>query len=84
MYLLFSGLNFPGGSEGKASAYKGGDLDSILGSGISPGEGNGNPLLPGKSHGQRSMVCYSPWGHKESDMTERLHFHFLSGLNGGL
>ena len=33
-------------------------------------------LLPGKSHGQRSLVGYSPWGHKESDMTERLHFHF--------
>ena len=33
-------------------------------------------LLPGKSHGQRSLVGYRPWGHKESDMTERLHFHF--------
>ena len=32
--------------------------------------------LPGKSHGQRSMVGYSPWGHKELNMTERLHFHF--------
>ena len=31
-------------------------------------------LLPGKSHGQRSLVGYSPWGRKESDMTERLHF----------
>ena len=30
-------------------------------------------LLPGKSHGQRSLVGYSPWGHKESDITERLH-----------
>ena len=30
-------------------------------------------LLPGKSHGQRSLVGYSPWGHKELDMTERLH-----------
>ena len=30
--------------------------------------------LPGKSHGQRSLVGYSPWGHKESDTTERLHF----------
>ena len=30
--------------------------------------------LPGKSHGQRSLVAYSPWGHKESDTTERLHF----------
>ena len=27
-------------------------------------------LLPGKSHGQRSLVGYSPWGHKESAMTE--------------
>ena len=33
-------------------------------------------LLPVKSHGQRSMVGYSPWGRKESDTTERLHFHF--------
>ena len=31
-------------------------------------------LLPGESHGGRSLVCCSPWGHKESDMTERLHF----------
>ena len=33
-------------------------------------------LLPGKSHGLRSLVGYSPWGRKESDTTERLHFHF--------
>ena len=33
-------------------------------------------LLPGKSHGQRSLVGYSSWVHKESDTTERLHFHF--------
>ena len=26
-------------------------------------------FLPGESHGPRSLVCYSPWGHKESDMT---------------
>ena len=31
------------------------------------------PLLPGKSHGQRSLVGYSPWGCKESHMTERLN-----------
>ena len=30
-------------------------------------------LLPGKFHGQRSLVGYSPWGRKESDTTERLH-----------
>ena len=34
-------------------------------------------LLPGKSHGWRSLMGYSPWGRKESDTTERLHFHFL-------
>ena len=33
-------------------------------------------LLPGKSHGWRSLVRCSPWGRKESDTTERLHFHF--------
>ena len=33
-------------------------------------------LLPGKSHGWRSLVGYNPWGRKESDMTERLQFHF--------
>ena len=31
-------------------------------------------LLPGKSHGRRSLVGYSPWGCKELDMTEQLHF----------
>ena len=31
-------------------------------------------LLPGKSHGQRSLVGYSPWGRYESDTTEQLHF----------
>jgi len=30
--------------------------------------------IAGKSHGWRSLVGYSPWGHKESDTTERLHF----------
>ena len=34
-------------------------------------------LLPGKSHGWRSLVGCSPWGHEESDTTEWLHFHFL-------
>ena len=35
-------------------------------------------LLPGKFRGRRSLVGYSPWGCRESDMTERLHFHFCS------
>ena len=41
-------------------------------------------LLPGKSHGQRSLVGYSPWGREELDTTERLHFHFsLSCIGEG-
>ena len=53
--------HFPGGSDGKASACNVGDLGSIPASGRSPGEGNEwHPtpvLLPGKSHGQRSLVA---------------------------
>ena len=33
-------------------------------------------FLPGKSHGQRSLAGYSPWGHKESDMAEQLTTSF--------
>ena len=41
-------------------------------------------LLPGKSHGRRSLVGCSPWGCQESDTTERLHFHFsLSCIGEG-
>ena len=62
---------FPGGSEVKVSACNVGDLGLIPGSGRSPGEGNGNPLqYSGESQGQRSLVGYSPLGHKESDTTE--------------
>ena len=39
-------------------------------------------LLPGKSHGQRSLVGSSPRCHKESDTTEWLHFHFLLSCTG--
>ena len=35
-----------------------------------------------KSHGQRSLVGYSLWGYKESDTTERLHFHFQNSIAG--
>ena len=41
-------------------------------------------LLPGKSHGRRSLVGCSPWGREESDTTERLHFDFsLSCIGEG-
>ena len=78
--LVIYFVDFPGGSDGKASAYSAGELDSIPGSGRSSGVGKWQPtpvLLPGKSHGQRSIVGYSPWGRKESDTTERLHFTSL-------
>ena len=56
------------------------DPGSIPVLGRSPGEGNGSPLqytCLEKSHGSRSLVGYCPWGHKESDTTERLHFTSL-------
>ena len=41
-------------------------------------------LLPGESHGRRSLVGCSPWGGEESDTTERLHFPFsLSCIGEG-
>ena len=39
-------------------------------------------LLLGKSHGQRSLVGFSPWGREELDTTERLHFHFSLSCTG--
>ena len=53
-------MGFPGGSDGKESACKAGDLGLMPGSGRSPGEGNGYPFQ------------YPGLGHKESDMTEQL------------
>ena len=52
---------------------------------IQVGEGDGTPtpvLLPGKSHGWRSLVGCSPWGSEESDTTERRHFHFSLWCTG--
>ena len=57
-------------------AYNAGDLGSIPGLGRSPGEGNGNPLQYSYLENPMDGVTwlgYSPWGRKESDMTERLH-----------
>ena len=38
-------------------------------------------FLPGKSNGQRSLVCYSPWGCKELDMTEHTHMHAPNSMD---
>ena len=64
---------FPGGSDAKESACNVGDLGSISELGRYPREGHVNPLeysCPENPHGQRSLAGYSPWYHKESDMTE--------------
>ena len=61
-----------------ANAGATGDVGSILGGedpleeemATSPG------FLPGESHGQRSLVGYSPWGRKELDTTKRVALHF--------
>ena len=64
---------FPGGSDSKESTCNAGDLASVPGSGRSPREEHGNPLgysCLENPYGQRSLASYSPWGHKESDMTK--------------
>ena len=66
---------FPGGSDRKAFVYNAGDLDSIPGSGRFPGEGNGNPLQYSCLENPMDRGARCPWGCKESDTTERLHFH---------
>ena len=65
-----------GGSDGKESACSAEDQGLVPGFGRYPGEGNGNALQYScleNSHGQRSLAGYSPWGCKESDMTEQLN-----------
>ena len=73
------GQGFPGSSDGKESACNAGNLCSIPGLGKIPWRKAWQPtpvFLPGESHGQRRLVGYSPFGCKESDMTEQLtHTH---------
>ena len=64
---------------GKASACNAEDLGSFLGQ-EDPLRRQWHPtpvLLPGKFHGRRSLVGYSPWDLKESDTTEQLHSYEL-------
>ena len=78
-------MSFSDGSDGEESACNVGDPGLIPGLGRSPGEGNGNPLqytCLENTHEQKSLLGYSPWGHKEWNMTERLsictHFSILA------
>ena len=63
--------------KNKESACKVGDLGSIPGLGrpLEKAMDTHSVFWPEEFHGQRSLVGYSPWGHKESDMTERLSKH---------
>ena len=76
--VICSPSPYPGGSDGKASAYNLGDLGSVPGLGRSSGEGNGNPLQypTWKIPWTANLVGYSPWGLKESDTTATSLFHF--------
>ena len=73
-HLLFLyGLHlegFPGGASGNESAYKAGDRGWIHGSGRRKWQPT-PVFMPEKLHGQRSLVGYSPWGHKDLDTTEQ-------------
>ena len=65
------------GSEGKASAFNAGrsGFDPWVRKILWRRKWQPTPVpLPGKSHRRRSPAGYSPWGHKESDTTERFHF----------
>ena len=72
------------GEESACNAGAAGDMGSIPGSGRSSGEGHGNPAQYScleNPHGQRSMVGYSPWGHKELDMTGANEQHGIKTVN---
>jgi len=68
------GKGFPGSSDGKESVCNARDLGLIPRSGRSPRERNGNPLQYAcleNALDQGNLMAYSPWVHKELDMTEQ-------------
>jgi len=77
MYLCVIHNGFTHGSVVKNLPAKAGDADSIPGSRISCGEG-WQPIpifLPGETHGQRSLVSYSPWVAKSQTQLSNTHTH---------
>jgi len=75
-------LGFSGGSDVKEFAYGAEDMGLTSGSGRFPWRRKWQPtpvFLPGEFHGQRSLMSYSPWSCKESDMTEQITpLHLMS------
>ena len=71
---FFTTHGFPGGSDGEESACNAGDLGSIPGLGTYLGGGYGNPFQYSSLENprQRILAGCSPWGRKESNMTEQL------------
>ena len=70
-FWLIYPWGFPGGSDSKQSACNAGSIPESGRKIPWRGAWHPNPVfLPGKSHGQRSLVGYGPWGCKESDTTE--------------
>ena len=63
-------MDFPGGSDSKASVYNAGDPGLSPGLGRSPGEGNGNTLQYSCLENPMDEGAWCPQGHKELDMTE--------------
>ena len=79
-------MGFPGGSDSKESICNVGDLGSIPGLRRSPEEGNGNLLqYSGLENPMGRGLCQacSPWGRKEMDTVERLHFTLPPQLSQG-
>ena len=73
------GKGFPPSSVGEESACNAGDMGLIPGLGRSPGEGHGNPLqysCLGKSHGQRNLAGYSPWGRKRWTRMSDFYYYY--------
>ena len=70
-------LDFPGGSDGKASAYNAGDPGSILGLGRSPGEGNGNPLQYSCLENPMDREAWLATVHGVAKSWTRLSNHYL-------
>ena len=79
IYTIVSLYTLQGSSDSKESSCNIGDLGSVPGLGRSPGEGTGNPLQYSclENSMDRNLVGYSPWDHRESEMTKQITFSLL-------